>query len=83
MNFGDRPGRVVEVTDNLITVMAPAREDILHDTIVDIIVSNKFARGELYSADKKLNFTYSTTPTDIRFHAGVHLDMAGVQLQPQ
>jgi len=57
--FGDKLGRIVETTENLITVFAPARFDLMSDTPVQVLVSNKYPH-ELLSADKKLQFVYYT-----------------------
>jgi len=65
VTFGDKTAKVVDTSENLITVLAPQRDDITRDTTVDITVSNKFAR-ELYSSEKKLSFTYSITPIEVR-----------------
>jgi len=65
VNFGDRSGKVLETSENLVTVLAPPREDIMHtDQMVEVTVSNKFAR-EQYTSEKKLNFTYTTSPLEI------------------
>jgi len=55
--FGDKPGRIIEATENLLTVVAPQRFDIMHDTPVQVIVSNKYPHDQL-SADKKVTFVY-------------------------
>jgi len=65
VNFGDKQGKVQEATENLITVLAPPRDDIVQDSIVEVTVANKFAR-EYYAAEKKLNFTYTTGPNEVR-----------------
>jgi len=65
VSFGDKQAKVIDTSENLITVLAPPFENIIHDTTVEVTVSNKFAR-ELYSSEKKLSFTYSTTPTEMR-----------------
>jgi hypothetical protein len=65
VTFGDRPGKVTDTSENLISVLAPPREEIEQDTVVEVVVSNKFAR-ELYSSEKKLSFTYTTAPTEVR-----------------
>jgi len=65
VRFGDKTGRVTDSSENLITVMAPPRDDIIQDSVFEVTVSNKFAR-ELFPADKKLHFTYTTTPTEVR-----------------
>lgn len=56
--FGKRFGHVVEVADNLITVIAPQRPDLITPTTVSVEVANK--HGEhLLNAEKKLNFLYN------------------------
>jgi len=57
VSFGDKIGRIVETTENLLTVCAPARFDLVADTPVQVIVSNKYPH-ELFSADKKFTFVY-------------------------
>jgi len=57
VQFGDKIGRIVETTDNLLTVMAPQRFDLVSDTPVAVIVSNK-STHDLLSADKKPSFIY-------------------------
>eukprot|EP01119_Soliformovum_irregulare_P012069 TRINITY_DN3109_c0_g1_i1.p1 TRINITY_DN3109_c0_g1~~TRINITY_DN3109_c0_g1_i1.p1 ORF type:complete len:438 (-),score=118.72 TRINITY_DN3109_c0_g1_i1:85-1398(-) len=58
VTFGDRPGRIMDSSENLITVISPMREDVTGlEMSVPVTISNKFAR-ELFSADKKMTFTY-------------------------
>jgi len=57
VTFGDKQGRIVEATENLLTVWAPARYDLMSDSSVSVVVSNKYPH-ELLSADKKLSFVY-------------------------
>jgi len=58
VTFGDRPGRIIDSSENLITVVSPMREDVTGlEMSVPVTISNKFAR-ELFSADKKMTFTY-------------------------
>jgi len=57
--FGDKLGRIIETTENLLTVCAPARFDLMQDTPVQVIVSNKYPH-ELLNADKKMSFIYYT-----------------------
>jgi hypothetical protein len=64
VQFGDHTAKVSDTSENLITVIAPPFPNILHDTTVEVQVSNKFAR-ELYSSDKKLSFTYLTSSTEM------------------
>jgi len=59
VGFGDKQGRVVETTDNLITVLAPARYDLVSDTAVHVVISNKYPH-ETLAAEKKLPFVYYT-----------------------
>jgi len=51
-------GRVVECTNNLITVFAPIRSDLEVDTQVEVMVANVFGE-KIYLADERLKFTYS------------------------
>lgn len=60
VHFGDKPGRIVETADNLLTVVAPQRFDLIHDTPVQVIVSNKYPH-DMLSADKKVTFVYYTS----------------------
>jgi len=64
VNFGDRSAKVVDTSENLVTVLVPPRDDILHDTTVEVTVSNKFAR-EHFTSEKKLTFTYTTGSMDL------------------
>jgi hypothetical protein len=59
VSFGDKVGKVMETSDNLLTVLAPARYDLLSDTTVPVVVSNKYPH-EVMSADKRLSFLYCT-----------------------
>jgi len=68
--FGDRVAKVVDSSENLVTVIAPPREDIVQDTPVEVLVSNKFAR-ELFNADKKLTFLYTTSTPMVDIHRAV------------
>lgn len=58
---GDKQANVVEVYDNLVVCVIPARYDLVQDTPVTIVVSNKVGR-ELSSADTKLTYTYYLHP---------------------
>ncbi len=55
--FGDKMGKIIEATENLITVMAPARPDFVTGTTVSVVVSNKLA-SDILSAEKLLAFVY-------------------------
>jgi len=55
--FGDKLGKIIETTDNLITVQAPARPDFVTGTTVSVVVSNKYS-NETLSAEKLLAFIY-------------------------
>jgi len=56
--FGERPAKVLDTYENLITVTAPIRNDILTETVVPVVIANKFAT-ELFVADNSLTFSYS------------------------
>jgi len=55
--FGDKPGRIIETAENLLTVLAPARFELSTDSTVVVAVSNKYPH-DLLTAEKQLNFTY-------------------------
>lgn len=57
VQFGDKSGNILEVAENLITVLAPARPDIAQETKVQVLVFNKVL-SELHCCEKKLYFTY-------------------------
>lgn len=57
VNFGDKAGNIVDVADNLITVLAPPRPDLLQETKVPVLVFNKVIT-ELHCSEKKIYFTY-------------------------
>eukprot|EP01119_Soliformovum_irregulare_P012123 TRINITY_DN3131_c0_g1_i2.p1 TRINITY_DN3131_c0_g1~~TRINITY_DN3131_c0_g1_i2.p1 ORF type:complete len:351 (-),score=70.94 TRINITY_DN3131_c0_g1_i2:70-1122(-) len=59
--FGDKPAKIVESTENLITVLTPMRDDIGpdHEMPVSVTIANKFQRDQSFIADKKLTFTYT------------------------
>lgn len=57
MLFGDKPGRIIETAENLLTVLAPARFELSSDSTVVVAVSNKYPH-DLLTAEKQLNFTY-------------------------
>lgn len=52
--FGKKIGKIIEISDNLIAVFAPA-----HDTseAVEVEVSNRYAT-DVYTANNKLSFLY-------------------------
>jgi hypothetical protein len=52
--FGKKIGKIIEISDNLIAVYAPA-----HDIseIVEVEVSNRYA-ADVYTANNKLSFLY-------------------------
>jgi len=55
--FGERPGKVIEITECLLTVLAPSRAELLQDTPVLVTVANKNKKNFL-EADHSLKFTY-------------------------
>jgi len=54
--FGEQPGQVVEVVDNLITVFSPVRLDITEETQVVVVVSSKLQND--LSQGNRFIFTY-------------------------
>ena len=54
---GDKQANIVEVFDNLIVAIVPPRYDLLSDTTISIMVSNRIGR-EISIAEKTLSFTY-------------------------
>ncbi len=42
VDFGEHHGKIVEVLDNIITVMCPPRPELTRDTIVEVKVRKKF-----------------------------------------
>ena len=57
VSFGDKLGRIIETTENLLTVAAPPRFDVAQDMPVQVVVSNKYLHEQL-AADRKLTFYY-------------------------
>jgi hypothetical protein len=57
VSFGDKLGRIIETTENLLTVAAPPRFDVSQDMPVQVVVSNKYLHEQL-AADRKLTFYY-------------------------
>eukprot|EP00027_Filamoeba_sp_ATCC50430_P004686 CAMPEP_0168564424 /NCGR_PEP_ID=MMETSP0413-20121227/13242_1 /TAXON_ID=136452 /ORGANISM="Filamoeba nolandi, Strain NC-AS-23-1" /LENGTH=354 /DNA_ID=CAMNT_0008596103 /DNA_START=304 /DNA_END=1368 /DNA_ORIENTATION=+ len=55
--FDEVPAKVVEIAENLLTVIAPARPELSEPTKVSVIVSNNHSR-ETYPAEKRLEYTY-------------------------
>ena len=55
--FGDKVGRVVETSENLITVYAPSRFDLPTNTPVTVTVSNR-TQQDILSAEKQITFMY-------------------------
>ncbi len=55
--IGDRPAKIIESTDTLITIMAPARPDLKEETDLPLTVSNIVSR-ELIQAMNTVNFKY-------------------------
>jgi hypothetical protein len=58
--FGDRVGKVIEISENLLVVSVPARNDLKERLDVVVSVSNKY-RTELKTADNK-TLIYSYIP---------------------
>jgi hypothetical protein len=58
VTIGDKVAKVVEVTENLLTVLAPTRFDIFSGITLDVTVSNKYAKKELLVGEKILKFSY-------------------------
>jgi len=55
--FGDKTAKVTETSDNLLTVFAPSRIDMVSNTSVPVTISNK-GQQDLLQAEKQLSFTY-------------------------
>ncbi|PRP78316.1 hypothetical protein PROFUN_13812 [Planoprotostelium fungivorum] len=59
--FGDRVGKVIEISENLLVVSVPARPEFREKVEVPVTVSNKY-RNEVKTADnKRLVYTYVPT----------------------
>ena len=54
--FGRKLGRIVEISENLITVTAPPSESKMPGVVI-VEVSNKYG-VDIFTADKKLSFVY-------------------------
>lgn len=55
--FGNKVGKVVELSENLVSVLVPPCFDLISDTEVEVVVSNKYSQ-ESVEAEKKPTFTY-------------------------
>lgn len=55
--FDDSPAKVIEIAENLLTVIAPARPELTEPTKVVVTVSNNYSRDS-YPAEKRLEYTY-------------------------
>lgn len=58
VDFGDEHGKILEVQDNIITVLSPTRPELTQDTTVPVKVFNKFGMEHL-AADNVTQFTYT------------------------
>jgi len=60
VSFGDLPGKVLEVEDGLITVIAPARPDLNTTTTVSVKVFNRYPKSTISSQDD-FTFVYGSS----------------------
>lgn len=57
VTFGDKIARILETSENLLTVVAPPRYELDTATPVNVTIANKYS-SEVLTAEKQLIFTY-------------------------